>query len=494
MPPRSNSRTRSRHLSLSEQLESDKIVTKNDEAVPDPRSRPKRVRGPSARDDDESAAAAFDGAEVFAAAEASTSDRRGTRQSGAASSRATRRLLQATRGAKKNRHEGDDDDDDEEGADGDVPVGDDDEDAPESILQPPHPEGDDDDDDDPNNVALEYDDQESVATTAEEFDDLGAAYGIDEDEARILERLQPQTNVQRRTLADIILEKIKEKEDAKAQEAADETGSLADTARSHGGAIDGVDPRIRKVYLAIGAVLKTYTSGRIPKAFKSLPHIKNWETLLFLTGPHEWSPHATYAATRIFAAHLNERMAQRFYSAVLYPIIHDYMTNNKNLHPALYMAVKKALFKPIAFYKGFLLPLCEEGECTLREALVIGSVLQKMHLPPVPTAVAIAKLTFLPFTSSTCVLLRVLIDKRMALPFQPIDALVKYFHKFTQSHKGQTLPVLWHQTFLTFVQRYKGELTSPQIELIKQACTAHFHHMITPEVRRELAVLATRQA
>ncbi len=33
---------------------------------------------------------------------------------------------------------------------------------------------------------------------------------------------------------------------------------------------------------------------------------------------------------------------------------------------------RKALFKPGAFFKGFLLPLCEAGNCTLREAVIIG--------------------------------------------------------------------------------------------------------------------------
>ena len=41
-----------------------------------------------------------------------------------------------------------------------------------------------------------------------------------------------------------------------------------------------------------------------------------------------------------------------------------------NFH--LYQALRKALFKPGAFFKGFLLPLCESGNCTLREATIIG--------------------------------------------------------------------------------------------------------------------------
>ena len=37
------------------------------------------------------------------------------------------------------------------------------------------------------------------------------------------------------------------------------------------------------------------------------------------------------------------------------------------------MAVKKAMFKTGAFFKGFLIPLSEEA--TTREAIIIGSIL-----------------------------------------------------------------------------------------------------------------------
>lgn len=340
-------------------------------------------------------------------------------------------------------------------------------------------------DDEP--VELEYDDHESEMTEVQDFGDLEAEYEIDEEEARLLEKFQPATGAQSRNLADIIMEKIREKEHAKKiLEQGGAVGGGDDEGSELGGA--KIDKRVAKVYYAIGGILKYYRSGKIPKAFKVLPHVQNWEQLLLLTKPYEWSPHATYAATRIFAAGLNERMAQRFYSAVLMPIIHDAMREAKKLHPSLYMAIRKALFKPIAFYKGFLLPLIMEGECTLREALVVASVLQKMHLPPVPTAVALVKIAQLPFSSANCVFLRVLIDKKMALPMQAIDALVIHFHKFVASHgRNDVLPVLWHQTFLSFIQRYKMDLTPAQLELMHKVCSAHFHHLITPEVRRELA-------
>ncbi|EKF37976.1 bystin, putative [Trypanosoma cruzi marinkellei] len=337
--------------------------------------------------------------------------------------------------------------------------------------------------DEDEEVVIEYDDTESMATEIPSEMDVGAdMYGMDDEEVRLLQKFQPPSRVQSRNLADMIMEKIREREGAR-----DATGDTHDGASVGEWEDERVDPRVARVYTAIGTILKSYKSGKVPKAFKVLPNIKNWEQLLMLTKPHEWSPHATYQATRIFAANLNERMAQRFYAAVLLPMTHQHMATEKKLHPALYMAIRKALFKPVAFFKGFILPLAADEECTLKEALVVASILQRTHLPPVPTAVTIVKLAQQPFSGPRSVFLRVLIDKKMAMPYQAVDALVEYFHRFVYTHsKEDKLPVLWHQTLLSFTQRYKGDLKAEQVNLLQQVCTKHFHYLLTPEVRREL--------
>ncbi len=48
------------------------------------------------------------------------------------------------------------------------------------------------------------------------------------------------------------------------------------------------------------------------------------------------------------------------------------------------------------------------------------------------------------------------------------------------------MPVLWHQSLLTFCQRYKADLSREQKEALLQLLTVHKHHTITHEVRREL--------
>ena len=79
----------------------------------------------------------------------------------------------------------------------------------------------------------------------------------------------------------------------------------------------------------------------------------------FSIDPDKWSAAAMYAATRIFTSNLTEKMAQRFFNLVLLPRVRDDIAEYKKLNFHLYQALRKALFKPGAFFKGFLLPLCE---------------------------------------------------------------------------------------------------------------------------------------
>ena len=44
-----------------------------------------------------------------------------------------------------------------------------------------------------------------------------------------------------------------------------------------------VHPKVKEMYEGIRQVLAKYRSGKVPKAFKVIPHMKNWEQLLYLT-------------------------------------------------------------------------------------------------------------------------------------------------------------------------------------------------------------------
>ena len=145
-------------------------------------------------------------------------------------------------------------------------------------------------------------------------------------------------------------------------------------------------------YNTTGKMLRTYTAGKLPKAFKILPALANWEEVVYLTRPDEWTPHvscwvfknggrgllyveswvgwlvgcfrkpgnrsppphthhtkhptsrptthdhqATYVATRIFASNLNAKLSQRFFNLILLEKCRDDIHANKNLNYHYYM-------------------------------------------------------------------------------------------------------------------------------------------------------------
>lgn len=48
------------------------------------------------------------------------------------------------------------------------------------------------------------------------------------------------------------------------------------------------------MYEGVRDVLKKYRSGKLPKAFKMVPHLQNWEQILYITEPTTWSAAAMY--------------------------------------------------------------------------------------------------------------------------------------------------------------------------------------------------------
>jgi Bystin len=112
-------------------------------------------------------------------------------------------------------------------------------------------------------------------------------------------------------------------------------------------------------FFRVGQLLSRYRSGPLPKAFKILPSLPTWPALLELTAPESWTPHATYAATRIFASNLDPKLAQQFYRDILLPKVRDEIAEDKKLSVQTYMALKKSMYKPSAFFKGILFPLCQ---------------------------------------------------------------------------------------------------------------------------------------
>ncbi|KAI3378762.1 hypothetical protein SNEBB_010399 [Seison nebaliae] len=255
-------------------------------------------------------------------------------------------------------------------------------------------------------------------------------------------------------------------------------------------------PKLGKLIIEMRPILKKYRSGRLPKLFKVIPSLKNWEAALYISQPHNWSAATIYAATRLFVANLDNQMSQRFYNFVLLPRVRDDIAEYKKLNRHLFMALKRAIFRPAAFFKGIVLPLALDGTCTLREALLLSAILQRCSIPMLHSGAAILRLAEIERYNGVCsIFLKTLLDKKYCLPYRVIDAVVHHFIMFDRANivdmttlKDGRLPVIWHQTFLVFVQRYKNDISDEQRSMLYNVCRRHFHEQITPEIRRELHI------
>ncbi len=336
--------------------------------------------------------------------------------------------------------------------------------------------GEDSEDDYEDDVLGEEDDEDNEGLVEYDGTDYVGGANLSQSEEDVVNRFLQAGQAESRTLADIILEKMNSGDN---EEHGNGDGDTY-TGRMGG----DLPPKVIEVYTSVGNMLAHYRSGKLPRALKMLPHIRDWENILWITRPDTWSPTATYACTRIFASNLNAKMAQRFYNLVLLEKCRDDIREHNKLNYHLYMALKKALFKPAAFYKGILLPLAQSGDCTLREATIFGSVLAKVSIPGIHSAAALLRLTQMPYGGSTSMFIRILLNKKYSLPRRVIDALVDHFVSFEREKR--TLPVVWHQSLLVFAQRYKLEVDDAQRARLKSLMKIHTHHQITQEVRREL--------
>ncbi|GLB42224.1 putative bystin [Lyophyllum shimeji] len=306
---------------------------------------------------------------------------------------------------------------------------------------------------------------------------------IDTSDLSILDRLHPSDNVERKTLADVIFSKM-------AADGASATGPSTQRDVGSDPAV-GLDPRIVELFKKVGDSMQG--TGSLPKLIKVLPSFPSWQRYLALTQPEDWNPFSCRKATNIFVSNMKPKQAQFFFRYVLLPAVRENIATNRSLNVHYYEALLRSLFKPAAFFKGFLFPLLEEN-CTLKEATIVASVLAKKAIPPLHLGAAILHIAAADFSGARALFLRVLLDKKKDLPYRVLDDLVFHFIRISNwsQSKGVDLPVLWHQSLLVFSQRYSANLTRDQKDALLDVVKANFHHQIGPEVCRELACADNR--
>lgn len=113
------------------------------------------------------------------------------------------------------------------------------------------------------------------------------------------------------------------------------------------------------------------------------------------------------------------------------------------------------------------------------------------------------------YSGPVSLFIRVLLDKKYALPYKVVDGMVFHFIRLANTYKGSRststdLPVLWHQSLLVFVQRYVfrgilafvkltkslqrygSDLTPEQKDALLDVVKARPHPQMASEIRRHI--------
>jgi essential nuclear protein 1 len=250
-----------------------------------------------------------------------------------------------------------------------------------------------------------------------------------------------------------------------------------------------INQKVVDAYKLVGEVLRTYTSGKLPKAFNILSSTEDWEDLVNITEPYNWTPQAMYEAVVQFSSG-EILMSYTFYEKYLVPAIRNDIKKNKKLNIHYYNCLKRALFKPSAFFKGIILPMSKT--LSAKEASIIGSILRKCSIPNNHASAAIVKLLQIcqndknGISVGALFFMRLLLVKKYAFPTEVKDKLVKFFLGYYDFDKDK-LPVLWHQALLCFIQHYKLDLTEVEKSKLKELNNKVGHHIISSEISKELS-------
>ncbi|KAG6918239.1 hypothetical protein DXG01_015832 [Tephrocybe rancida] len=338
------------------------------------------------------------------------------------------------------------------------------------------------------------DDDEDDENMSDVGEDVEEIFEIDAGDMDTLDALLPSNSGERRTLADIIFSKIEEGERGGAAviQKVQQDREKPDPAL-------GIDPKVVEAYTKLGMFLHKYKSGPLPKIFKVIPTLPAWARMLALTSPENWSPHACRAATRIFISSMKPQQAQLFLSVVLLDAIREDIQDNKKLNVQYYECLKRALYKPGAFFKGIIFPMLDQA-CSLKEAAIVASILARTKIPVLHASAALLRIAEMDYSGPNSLFIRVLVDKKFELPYKVVDALVFHFIRLSNSYKAKSrgeadkLPVLWHQSLLVFAQRYASDLTPDQKDALLDVIRATPHPQISTEIRRELVNSVVRGA
>uniref|UniRef100_M4DES3 Bystin n=1 Tax=Brassica campestris TaxID=3711 RepID=M4DES3_BRACM len=116
------------------------------------------------------------------------------------------------------------------------------------------------------------------------------------------------------------------------------------------------------------------------------------------------------------------------------------------------------------------------GTCTIPEAVIIGSIIHKFSIPENFSSAALLCLAEMEFLGTRSYFMKAILEKKYALAHLAIDAVAAHFLRFRKETK--VMPVIWHQTLLAFVQRYKHELRKEDKKSLTSLLEKQNHELV----------------
>ena len=246
---------------------------------------------------------------------------------------------------------------------------------------------------------------------------------------------------------------------------------------------DGVDEKVVTLYQKVGVILSRYRSGKLPKAFKIIPTCKNKMQLVQFTNPTSWTSNAALAACRIWVGQLTDPELRPFYEYVILPKIIDDIKTNGKLNAHLYECLKVTLYKPISWFTGFMLPLVNNEQCTLKMAQIVASCLKRNSVTRDLASAALIRLCQAPFSSSVTVFVYTILDKKYSLPEQAYNAVLDWFMQFDDDTEID-LNLNWQQSLLVLVHRYHTQMTPEERRIVLNLANKRCNQGIAGDIRR----------
>ncbi|GAW80870.1 hypothetical protein, conserved [Plasmodium gonderi] len=240
---------------------------------------------------------------------------------------------------------------------------------------------------------------------------------------------------------------------------------------------------VQKCYETIGEELAHYKKGKLHRALTVLVKSPRWFDLLLLTKPKRWTTQATFEVTKLFSSGLKEKEVCVYYEFILLPIILENIEKNKKLESFLYKTLIKSLYKSKAWLKGILYPLLRR-ECTKKELVIFGSVIQKMSISINVVTHCLNEIFTFPWNSNVSHFLCLFFNKKYGFSKEFIEKCVDYFVTFI--NYSEILTVNWHTSLLLLVQNYRGLIDDEQIEKLRCLVIKKNHPKISNEILKNM--------